>query len=213
MFTGIIETVGSVEAIRPGPGGKLMTVDLGKIAAGTGLGDSISINGVCLTISKLAGNRADFDISSETLARSTLGRISAGRKVNLERAMAADGRFGGHIVQGHVDGIAKMSRIDRKGEFASILFGADGQLLEEMVTKGSVAIDGISLTVSDLNKSGFSVALIPTTLQETTLAKLQVGDEVNIETDIVVKVIKSQLDKMIGDGKGMTADKLRGMGF
>ncbi|MCK5172487.1 MAG: riboflavin synthase, partial [Planctomycetes bacterium] len=184
MFTGIIEAVGTVRAKRSGKGAGVISVELGGLADGSGIGDSIAINGICLTISRLVGSLADFDVSDETTAKSTLGRIVVGDHVNLERAMPATGRFGGHIVQGHIDGTATVKSIDRSGEFAGISFSANPDLLDAIVPKGSVAVNGVSLTVAKVDKGGFSIAVIPTTLKETTLAALKVGQAVNIETDI-----------------------------
>ncbi len=212
MFTGIIETAGVVRAVRLGNSGGVISVEIGALAEGTGIGDSISVNGVCLTVCKLAGVVADFDVSGETFVNSSVGKLRAGSVVNLERAMKAGGRFGGHIVQGHIDGTGKIAAIDRKGEFAEIRFEVDAELLGEIVAKGSVAIDGISLTVARLDSKGFAVAVIPVTLKETTLAKAKVGDVVNVETDIICKTIKRQLEQMAG-GSGLTVDKLKGMGF
>ncbi|MBN1124032.1 MAG: riboflavin synthase [Sedimentisphaerales bacterium] len=213
MFTGIIESVGVVRSIRGGSDARVVCVDLGPLAEGAGLGDSIAVNGVCLTVSKLTSTTAEFDVSGETLAKSTLSRLSADAKVNLERALKADGRFGGHIVQGHVDGLAKVTHIDKKGDFWEMTFGADQELLSGMVPKGSVAVDGISLTVARMDEKSFTVALIPTTIHETTLSQVRLGDTVNIETDILVRTIQAQLKRMLGEDKGLTIDKLKEYGF
>ena len=202
-----------MRAKRSGKGAGVISVELGGLADGSGIGDSIAINGICLTISRLVGSLADFDVSDETTAKSTLGRIVVGDHVNLERAMPATGRFGGHIVQGHIDGTATVKSIDRSGEFAGISFSANPDLLDAIVPKGSVAVNGVSLTVAKVDKGGFSIAVIPTTLKETTLAALKVGQAVNIETDIIVKTIKSSLEKMLPAGEGLTVDKLRELGF
>ena len=212
MFTGIVEAVGTVKSVRPGSGGTVVSVDIGVLADGTKHGDSIAVNGVCLTVSKLSGTAVDFDVSVETMKRSSIKGASAGAKVNLERAMSAGGRFGGHIVQGHIDGTATLKSIKKEGGFSEITFSASAELLDEMVVKGSVAVDGISLTVSKMDSSSFSVSVIPTTLSETTLGNARTGDTVNIETDIVVKTIKKQL-KNILPGGGLTEGKLRELGF
>ena len=214
MFTGIIEMVGTVRSFqRFGAGGKI-TVDLKALAEGVALGDSVAINGVCLTASAIKGTNVEFDVSGETLGKTGIGKLTAGVGVNLERAMAANGRFGGHIVQGHVDGTAAIRSIDRKGDFYDVWFTAGAELLDEMVPKGSVAIDGISLTVAEMDAKGFKAAIIPTTWNETTLGNASVGDAVNIETDIVIKTIKKQLSKILpSGGGGVTADKLRELGF
>ena len=167
---------------------------------------------MCLTVSRLTGAVADFDVSGETLTRSTLAMLGPGGRVNLERAMRADGRFGGHIVLGHVDGTARIAAIERRGEFVEMRFIADAPLLDEIVMKGSVAVDGISLTVAAIDGKGFSVALIPTTLGETTLGRARTGDVVNIETDILIKAVRKYLGKLAA-GEGLTAEKLREYGF
>ena len=213
MFTGIIEAIGAVRSARPGGGGKVVSVELGRCAEGAKSGDSIAINGVCLTVSRLAGSVGDFDVSAETLAISTIAEVRAGAAVNLERAMAADGRFGGHIVSGHVDGTAAIKAIDKKGDFVEMTFAAEAKLLDEMVNKGSVAVDGISLTIAKMDEGGFAIALIPTTLKDTTLGNAGVGDVVNIETDILIKAVKKQLEKILPGSGTLTAEKLKECGF
>ena len=213
MFTGIIETIGQVKGFqRIGAGGKI-TVDISGITEGVKLGDSIAVNGVCLTVSNIAGPAVDFDVSGETLSKAGTGKLNAGSKVNLERAMLAGGRFGGHIVQGHVDGTATVRSIDRIGDFYNVWFTAQKILLDEMVPKGSVSIDGISLTVAEMDSNGFKVAVIPTTWQETTLGIAKTGNSVNIETDILIKTIKKQINNILPGTGPMSADKLRDLGF
>ena len=212
MFTGIIECVGVVRGASFGSSGGKVSVDIGSLSAGVGLGDSVSVNGVCLTVTKLAGSVADFDVSGETVGKSSIGKVRSGSAVNLERAMSAGGRFGGHIVQGHVDGVAKVAKVERQGDFVELRFSAGEELLGEIVAKGSVAIDGVSLTVAKMDERGFSVAVIPVTLKETTLGKVAAGDVVNVETDIICKTVKKQLERMVGGG-GLTVDKLRELGF
>ncbi len=213
MFTGIVEAVGTVKGVRPGAGGTVVSVDIGRLADGTKHGDSVAVNGVCLTVSKLSGTVVDFDVSGETMKRSSIKGVSAGAKVNLERAMSADGRFGGHIVQGHLDGTATLKSIKKQGEFSEITFSAPAELLDEMVVKGSVAVDGISLTVLKMDATSFSVSAIPTTLGETTLGNAKAGAAVNIETDIIVKTIKKQLKNILPGSGGLTESKLRELGF
>lgn len=213
MFTGIIESVGVVRSASLGSAGGVVSVDIGSLSEGSAVGDSIAVNGVCLTVTKLRGSVADFDVSGETVVKSSLGSVRNGAAVNLERAMSAGGRFGGHIVQGHVDGVGKVERLERKGDFVELRFAVDGELLGEIVAKGSVAIDGVSLTVAKIDAKGFSVAVIPVTLKETTLGKVKAGDVVNVETDIICKAVKKQLERMVGGEGGLTVDKLRGLGF
>ena len=213
MFTGLIEAICVVKSARPNAGGVSLTVELGNLAEQCKIGDSIAMNGVCLTVAELTGSLATFELSTETLARSTLGKLKPSSKVNVEQAMKPTDRFGGHFVQGHVDGTATIKAIKRQGDFADIEFAAQPELLSQMVVKGSVAVDGISLTTAGLNRSSFSVALIPQTLKKTTLGTAKVGDTVNIETDIIVKTIKSYLDKILPQKQTLTVEKLRELGF
>ena len=215
MFTGIVEAVGVVRTVRAAAGGKVLSVEIGKLAEGTGIGDSIAINGVCLTVTTLRGGLGDFDVSGETLSKSTMDGAREGGKVNLERAMAADGRFGGHIVQGHVDGVARLKAIEKRGDFANVTFSAEKKVINDMIEKGSVAVDGISLTIAELKDGEFSVAVIPVTLEETTLGSLKVGDVVNIETDIISKAVRRQLENMLGkqSGGGLSIERLKELGF
>ena len=213
MFTGLIEAICTVKLVRQSAGGLLLAVDLGKLAKETKIADSIAINGVCLTISRLEASQASFDLSGETLAKSTLGKLKPSSPVNAELALKATGRFGGHIVQGHIDGTATIKAIDRHGQFADIKFAAGPELLDQMVVKGSVAVDGISLTIADMSRNFFSAAIIPETLEKTTLGRAKIGDTVNIETDIIVKTIKKQLEKILPQKQTMTAGKLKQLGF
>jgi len=213
MFTGLIEAICTVKAVRQSRGGLLLTIDLSKLANESKIGDSIAINGVCLTVAKLDGSLATFDISSETLTKSNLGRLKPSSPVNVELAVKAIGRFGGHIVQGHIDGAATIKAINKQGQFADIKFAASEELLDQMVVKGSVAVDGISLAIASMNENSFSVAIIPETLKKTTLGTAKIGDAVNIETDIIVKTIKKQLEKILAQGQPLTVEKLRELGF
>jgi riboflavin synthase len=212
MFTGLIESVGTLRRlVRKGSAG-VLDVDLGSLASQVALGESISVNGCCLTVSAKQPPLVSFDLSSETLSRTTLAKLKPSGPLNIERALPADGRFGGHIVQGHVDGIGRIERIERQSDFALYTFSAGAAILDEIVVKGSVAVDGISLTVAAMDGSGFSVALIPTTLAGTNLKEARVGDMVNIETDIIGKMVKKQVEKMMGK-TGLTAEKLGEYGF
>lgn len=213
MFTGLIEAVCTVKSVRRSENTMLLSIDLGELADDGRIGDSIAINGACLTIAKLEGGLATFEISGETLARSTLGKLKPSSQVNVERAIKAADRFGGHFVQGHIDGTATIKTIDKRGEFADIKFTAEAELLDAMIAKGSVAVDGISLTIAGIDRNSFTVALIPETLNKTTLSQLKIGDEVNIETDIIVKTIKTQLEKILPQTQSLTAEKLKELGF
>jgi riboflavin synthase len=215
MFTGLIEAVCEVKGFTliDASNGGTLAVDLGRLAEGCHTGDSIAVNGVCLTVTRLEATTAVFGVSPETLARSTLARLKARSSVNVERAMQVSDRFGGHIVQGHVDGTGRISAIKRLGEFADIEFAAATDLLEQMVPKGSVAVDGISLTVARIGPEGFGVAAIPETLNRTTLSAARIGDGVNIEIDLIVKVVRRQLEAILPRQKPLTMERLRELGF
>jgi riboflavin synthase len=215
MFTGLIESVCEVRSIAAGgaSGGGSLTVDLGYVADDCKMGDSIAINGACLTVAKLSGTVATFALSGETLAKSTLAALRAGSQVNVERAMKATDRFGGHMVQGHVDGTGTIRAVKKVGQFADIEFGAEPHLLEQMVVKGSVAVDGVSLTVAELGPASFRVAAIPETLSRTTLGAARIGDRVNLEVDIIVKIVRRQLESILPQKGPMTVESLRQMGF
>lgn len=213
MFTGLIETICTVKSVRRSAESMVLTIDLGDLANESKTGDSIAINGACLTIAKLQGSLAGFDVSAETLAKSTLGKLKPSSEVNVERSLKASDRFGGHFVLGHIDGTATVDAIDKSGEFANIKFAAKAELLEAIVVKGSVAVDGISLTIATVDIKSFSVSVIPETMKRTTLGKAKIGDFVNIETDIIVKTIKRQLDEILPKKQGLTAEKLRQLGY
>ena len=213
MFTGLIEKICLVRDIRRSAESMLLTIDLGQLAAKSKTGDSIAVSGACLTIAGLRGNLASFDVSVETLAKSMLGKLKSGSAVNIERPLKADERFGGHFVLGHVDGTARVESIKKQGEFIDIKFTAGTELLDGIVLKGSVAVDGISLTIAAIEQNGFSVSIIPETLKRTTLGKAKIGDIVNIETDIIVKTIKRQLDEILPKKQSLTAEKLRQLGY
>ena len=214
MFTGLVEAVGGVVAVLSQGAGRRLRIRLGRLAEDVRLGDSIAVNGACLTVSSLAGDIAQFDATPETLRVSTVGQFKAGDKVNLERALRADGRLGGHLVQGHVDGVGAVERIVR-GNGEHVLWVAAGPvLIKQMIAKGSVAIDGVSLTIVATEHEGFSVSLIPETLKATNLMDRKPGDKVNLETDLIGKWINKRLDEVLGTAKGgLTAQKLREQGF
>jgi len=212
MFTGLIQQVCSVKtSLRDGDSAAL-TVDIGALAPKVKIGDSVSINGACLTVTKLAGSLATFDLSGETLSKTNLGSLTPGVKVNAELAMTPVDRFGGHFVLGHVDGVAKIKRIDPKDGFATLEFSTPRPLLEQMVALGCVAVNGVSLTITYLGPDSFSVALIPQTLGHTTFGQAKTGDTVNIETDIIIKAVKSHIEKLTPK-TGLTIDGLRRQGF
>ena len=190
MFTGIIEEIGiTISSCLTAGSGDL------KIAAKLILndakpGDSIAVNGVCLTITQIADTAIIFDVSAETLRRSNLGTLQPGSPVNLERALAANGRFGGHMVSGHIDATGTLASKRKEGNATIFTFKAPDEIMHYLVEKGSIAIDGISLTISALTQKSFSIAVIPHSLQQTTLGRAQVGATVNLENDLVAKYIE-----------------------
>ncbi|MCR4605525.1 MAG: riboflavin synthase [Eubacterium sp.] len=193
MFTGIVEEIGTVKNIKRGTSSASLLVLAEKVLDGTKIGDSISVNGVCLTVTSLDNQSFCADVMEETMRRSSLCSLTAGAKVNLERAMPADGRFGGHIVSGHIDGTGTIKNI-RKEEMAVWYdIESDSSLLKYIVKKGSVAIDGISLTVADETADHFSVSIIPHTMGNTILSEKKIGDVVNIETDIIGKYVEKMV--------------------
>ena len=195
MFTGLVEGQGQIEGITPEGDAIRLDVRLpDDISNGLALGDSVAINGCCLTVVSLDGQAAAFQAGTETLSKTNLGDLIDGSPVNLERSLAANARLGGHFVQGHVDGVGKVHDIDRAGEWVTMWFEIPEQLAKYLVPKGSVAVDGISLTVVEVETKRFSVALIPHTLEVTTLGIRNVGDAVNIETDILGKYIDRLLE-------------------
>ncbi|MCU0913735.1 MAG: riboflavin synthase [Planctomycetes bacterium] len=214
MFTGLIEAIGAVKSLSPGTGaGGVLVVDVGTLAGECRTGDSVAVGGVCLTVTRLAGTTASFGLSPETLARSTLGLLRPGAPVNLERALRPFDRLGGHIVQGHVDGFGTIRAFRRLGEFADIELTVDPELLGQMVPKGSVAVDGASLTIAEIGPDAFRVAAIPETLNRTTLGNAYTGGRVNIETDILVKIVRRQLEAILPQKQPLTVERLRQMGY
>lgn len=198
MFTGIVEHVGRIERVERLPDLTRFVIDLGPISAGVKLGDSIAVAGTCLTVTRIEGTRHDFEAIPETLARTRLGALEAGDLVNLERAMAAGARFDGHLVQGHVDGVGRVEEVTRRGNEVELHVRLlDPDLESALVDKGSVALDGVSLTVVRAVGPRFHVALIPHTLAHTTLSRLRPGDGVNVEVDVFAKYLKRQLDAVL----------------
>ena len=200
MFTGIIETVGRVEGAEQQ--GELLKLRLrcGKASEGVALGDSVAVNGACLTVTAIEGDRLDFDAVVETRDRTALPDLRPGMPVNLERAMLAGGRLDGHIVQGHVDGVGRVDRLEREGDDVRLFVAAPPEIAGQLVDKGSVTIDGVSLTVCTAKPEGFDVVLIPHTLQETTFSELEPGQRVNLEVDILGKYVKTYLDRLVASG-------------
>ena len=164
-----------------------MGFDLGSLSEGVCLGDSIALNGCCLTVVAIQGTLCWFELGAETLSRTSLGKLKMGDRVNCERSLRVGDRMGGHFVSGHIDGLGRLTERRDEGQWSYFFFTADLGLLRQMASKGSVTLDGVSLTLVDADDRGFSVALIPHTLQVTTLGSLQVGDSINVETDILAK--------------------------
>lgn len=190
IFTGIVEETGKIESVANGNKSAIITIIADKVLKGTKIGDSIAVNGVCLTVTSISGNKFTADVMAETIRRSSLGTLKHGSKVNLERAMAADGRFGGHIVSGHIDGTGVIRSLEREDNAVWVEIETPDKLLKYIVEKGSIAIDGISLTVAKLTDDNFSVSVIPHTGEETTLLAKKPGDIVNLENDIVGKYVE-----------------------
>lgn len=194
MFTGIIEEVGKIKNIQGGTNYKL-TIAASKILEDIHLGDSIAVNGICLTAISWDNGSFTVDVMRETLERTSLHKLRAGSFVNLERALAANGRFGGHIVSGHIDGTGEIINIRRDANAVWYKIKTSEKIMEFIIEKGSIAIDGISLTVAKVDRSAFYVSVIPHTLENTILLRKKTGDIVNLENDIVGKYIKSFTDK------------------
>ena len=193
MFTGIVESLGPITALRPLSGGKQIAVDLGPLAEDCQIGDSIAVNGACLTVVTLDGTVASFDVSSETLRKTTMGQWRAGQQVNLERALALGGRLGGHLVSGHVDGVGSLVARRREGDSERLTFALPEDGSVKVIEKGSIAIDGVSLTAWDVRGARFSVAVIPHTLAATTLGQLRSGSHVHMEQDQIGRWVERLL--------------------
>ena len=214
MFTGLIEDLGTLRDIRTGVDQAVLTVGTALPMAELTLGESIAINGVCLTVTRFADGEFSADVSPETLECTTLGRLAAGARVNLERSLRLSDRLGGHLVTGHVDGLARIIQRRQEGNAWRFSFQSDAALCAQLVDKGSVAVDGISLTVNQIKGDSFTLAVIPHTLAMTTLQERKIGDEVNIETDLIGKYVARFLRN---DGhvntQGVTREALAMLGF
>lgn len=193
MFTGIIEEIGTVKKIIGHQTSGSIEITAGKVLSGTNSGDSIAVNGVCLTVTRIQGDSFIADVMAETLRKTNLGTLPVGAGVNLERAMAANDRFGGHIVSGHIDGTGKIISFQPEGNAVWVTISAPAPILHLIVNKGSIAIDGISLTVAYVDDSIFRVSVIPHTGAETTLLKRKPGDVVNLENDVIGKYVEKLL--------------------
>lgn len=204
MFTGIIEELGKVKSLKRTSRESRLVISAKKIMEDLHIGDSIAVNGVCLTVVLFTEGEFTVDVMNETFMRSSLGNLRIGDEVNLERAMPANGRFGGHIVSGHIDGTARIKACFDDGNAKWYEIAAGSELLDGIVMKGSVAIDGISLTVSKVSAQSFSVSIIPHTLDATVLKNKRPGDVVNIETDVIGKYVK----QFVNGGKESVYDRI-----
>ena len=213
MFTGIIEEIGAVRRIERGAKGARLTIAAKTVLDGTRIGDSIATNGVCLTVTDLTADSFSADVMAESLRRSGLGALQAGSPVNLERAMPADGRFGGHIVSGHIDGTGTVASLRREDNAVWLAVHAAPALLRYIVEKGSVAIDGVSLTVAAVDGTGFSVSIIPHTGAQTILLGKKPGDTVNLECDVIGKYVEKLLGPYGQAQGGITMEFLAQNGF
>ena len=193
MFTGIVEELGTIRAVRRGAASAVLSIGASEVLSDLKIGDSVAVNGVCLTVTSLDDGGFTADVMHETLNRSSLGALIPGSRVNLERAMPANGRFGGHIVSGHIDGTGKVASVRPDDNALWYTIYAAPELLRYIVEKGSITIDGISLTVAAVDDTSFSVSLIPHTAAVTTLGKKRAGDTVNLETDIIGKYVEKLL--------------------
>ena len=213
MFTGIVEELGIIRKISISGHSGSITIEASKVLEGTRIGDSIAVNGICLTVTSMASDRFTADIMAETVRRSSLKGAVSGDKVNLERAMAADGRFGGHIVSGHVDGTGTIINMHREENAVWVTISAEPSIMKFIVEKGSVCLDGISLTVAKVGATDFSVSVIPHTGEETTLLRKKVGSPINIENDVVGKYVERLLNFKNNESTGITMDFLKKYDF
>jgi len=214
MFTGLIEDVGTVRELRHGASSVQLSVATAIPMEEIALGDSIAVNGICLTVIRFGSGMFVADVSPETLGCTNLGAVSPGSEVNLERALQLSARLGGHLVSGHVDDVATVVERRRDGNAIRFTFRLQADTLRYVVPKGSITIDGISLTVNEVTEETFSVAIIPHSLEQTTLRNLQVGGRVNIETDIIARYVEKLLGQApAAQGGSLTLEQLARNGF
>jgi riboflavin synthase len=196
MFTGLVEALGKVRAVTPDGTGRLLEIAQASIAPELTLGESVAVSGVCLTVTATKDETFTCQVGPETLRLTNLGELQPGAVVNLERSLRVGDRLGGHIVQGHIDGLGRIDKREWQGDWETIWFSCPPELCRQMVRKGSVAVDGISLTLVDVTGTGFSVALIPHTLAVTTLGFKKPGDTVNLETDLFAKYVAKAMEAL-----------------
>jgi riboflavin synthase len=213
MFTGIIEYLGKVTSVKPLGRGKSLVIEAGDLAAGMKPGDSIAVNGACLTMTGIKGEAIAVEAVAETLSKTNLGKLVGGSLVNLERPLAADGRLHGHLVQGHVDITTRITGLKKGPESVMLSFALPGGFEKFIVPRGSVAVDGVSLTVARLGNDIFSCSLIGYTLEHTTLGLLKTGAEVNIETDMIGKYVIAALERTGPPSGDLSAEMLSRWGY
>ena len=215
MFTGIIEATGRVSAIKASGVDLKLTIESDSLDfTDVKLGDSIASNGVCLTVTSLHGKSFTADVSGETVKRTLFGQYKAGQLLNLEKALLSTGRLGGHLVSGHVDGISSVEKIEKFGEAWQVWIKMPKDLAHYIAEKGSITVDGISLTVNELSSSAFRLTIVPHTARETTLMSLKVGSQVHLEVDLIARYLERLLQGREGTGsKGVTMDLLQQRGF
>ena len=213
MFTGIIEELGKIDSLQPHEGGAKIRISAELVTQGTNDGDSIAVNGVCLTALDVSAEGFSADVSQETLNRSTLGQLITGSRVNLERAVTPSTRLGGHIVQGHVDGRGEFISATKSGDFWTVRIGYPADMGQYFVYKGSVSVEGISLTIASLSDSYFEIAIIPKTWELTNLSTLNPGDAVNLEADVIAKYVERIMTYRETKTDGVTMELLKDAGF
>jgi riboflavin synthase len=213
MFTGIIEELGKIASLEKHSGGAKIRISVKIVTEKTNEGDSISVNGVCLTALNIKSDSFTADVSQETLNRSTIGNLKVGSNVNLERAVTPSTRLGGHIVQGHVDARGKFVSATQDGDFWTVRFSFPKEIGQYLVYKGSISVEGISLTIANLADEYFEIAVIPKTWELTNLSSLKSGDAVNLEADVIAKYVERILLYKEKDSGGITMEKLQKLGF
>ena len=213
MFTGIIEEIGTIKSIKKGKSSAAVSIQASTIMQDIHLGDSIAVNGVCLTASLISSNSFTADVMHETLNRSALGKLRTGSPVNLERALSASSRFGGHIVSGHIDGTGTVFEICKDDNAVWFTIKTSAQVLRYIIEKGSIAIDGISLTVAKVYQDSFRVSIIPHTAALTTLSSRRIGDTVNLENDCIGKYVERLMGKECQNASNITTGFLTKYGF
>lgn len=213
MFTGIIEHLGKVKQVKLQASSAIIVVDVGPLSDDVNPGDSIAINGACLTVTQIKDSEVYFDVSTETLSKTTIGGLKTSDNINIERSLKMGDKLGGHFVTGHVDGVGVINKVESEPGQCTVWFSVSEELTNMMIKKGSVAVDGISLTIVEIRDGLFSVALIPYTLEATTLGFKKAGQKVNIETDMLGKWVKRILTVNESTTSGITEDLLKKKGF